>query len=166
MFSVVIPAYAFQVPATHTLALHGITQRCHNGAADVCPVKVRYDSHVTWLNHMTIAPCFLSLPSFPFIFPRLLAIPQQETKMEFKKSLKLFSVVVFNKDKTFSVVPSSWITQDRTKCFWPDKKGKKGQELQKDPASVPGKTWKLHPCIVKKSFGKWKIICDWGNLLL
>jgi hypothetical protein len=38
---------------------------------------------------------------------------------------KLFSVVFFDKEKKYSVVPTTWLGQGKKNCAWPGKKTKK-----------------------------------------
>lgn len=65
---------------------------------------------------------------------------------------KAFAVLKFTEDNAVEVVSSSWITQDRLFCYWPDKI-RSYKSLVKNHAP-PGPLWKLFPCIVMRDYGK------------
>jgi hypothetical protein len=53
------------------------------------------------------------------------------------KLSKEFSVVFFEKENKYTVVPSSWLTEDKQRCYWPSKNTKKAQKLIKSANSQP-----------------------------
>lgn len=69
-------------------------------------------------------------------------------------SKKKFSVVLFPKDNTYAVVPSTWMLEDRTQCYWPGRKTKNPATLSADEFSKPDPTFDLHDAEFIKSYGK------------
>jgi len=68
-----------------------------------------------------------------------------------------FAVVLFKKEQRFSTVPTSWVSSDKTICWWPGPATKKSSselELIADPNSQPDKTYKGHPITYAKFFSK------------
>lgn len=87
-------------------------------------------------------------------------------KVSTMASSKLFSVVHFEKENKFCVVPCSWLTEDRAECHWPGTKTKNPSSLQLDPNSIPEPNWKKFAVKYIKSYGKtfsiqsmWKANC-------
>jgi hypothetical protein len=68
--------------------------------------------------------------------------------------MKKFSIILFTKNNSFSVVPSNWLSKDKNFCYWPSKRTKNSSHLQKDPESKPDHTWSIFPILFKKSYGK------------
>jgi len=56
---------------------------------------------------------------------------------------------------TVEVFPTSWLTADKTECFWPTKCTSK---LLRTAKSIPFKDWKKCSCRVLKDFGKLNLI--------
>jgi len=71
-------------------------------------------------------------------------------------NLKSFSVVFFNQENKYSVVPSTWISEDYMHCYWPNKKVKNANSLIEDSTSIPSSSWSLHSIEVIKSYGMYK----------
>lgn len=67
-------------------------------------------------------------------------------------TVKNFSVVLFTKDNTYAVVPSTWL-KEGNKCYWPGRKTKNPTKLGEDYQSVPDKTFKLYEIEFIKSYG-------------
>ena len=64
--------------------------------------------------------------------------------------IKQFSVVLFTCDSSVSAVPSSWLFENNSKCYWPPKGVNK---LLKDADSIPGDDWLAFDIELKKSYG-------------
>jgi hypothetical protein len=69
------------------------------------------------------------------------------------KLSKEFSVVFFEKENKYTVVPSSWLTEDKQGCYWPSKNTKKAQELIKSANSQPSPQWKDFSVNIIKQYG-------------
>lgn len=68
--------------------------------------------------------------------------------------LKDFSVVFFTSEKRFSVVPSSWLSEDRRFCFWPGAKVHNKSNLIRTANSQPDPSWKRLLIDFVKSYRK------------
>jgi len=66
---------------------------------------------------------------------------------------RVFCVVEFIKDKLVAVVPTTWMSLNFDKCFWPTKKDSNLVKLQSNPRSKPDETWSEHDIKVIKFYG-------------
>jgi hypothetical protein len=64
-----------------------------------------------------------------------------------------YSVVLFPNEGHVSAVPSTWLSEDKEQCTWPDAFGGRLSKLIKDQAT-PESDWKKHSCRVLKQYGK------------
>ncbi len=67
---------------------------------------------------------------------------------------KKFFVVNFYEEDRYSVVPYQWLSTDKEHCYWPGKKTKNKEQIQKDPDSSPDSLFALYPAKFIKSYGK------------
>lgn len=75
---------------------------------------------------------------------------------------KNFSVVFFNSENRYSVVPTTWLVEHEGKnqCYWPGPKTKNANQLIQQADSQPAVNWKLHPVEYIKGFGKFNsLVC-------
>jgi len=68
--------------------------------------------------------------------------------------MKKFAVVYFENEKRYTVIPATWIAENRIQCYWPGKKTRNKSKIQTDPDSVPDDTFSIINCRVIKSYGK------------
>lgn len=70
-----------------------------------------------------------------------------------ERSLKLFSVIYFNLEHRYAVIPSNWLESNKEVCLWPGPKTKNPSKLVKDPNSKPDRTFKKFSIRLIKSYG-------------
>ena len=72
------------------------------------------------------------------------------------RSLKNFSVVYFNSENRYSVVPSGWLdlSGDSILCFWPSTKTKNAGSLSTCAESIPEDDWTASEVQFIKSYGR------------
>ena len=90
---------------------------------------------------------------FYFTLPRVIVSSEVLVMACSINSLKKFSVVLFNDENRYAVVPSSWIRLDSSQCYWPGRKTKNPATLATDENSIPDKTFGLHGAQFIKSYG-------------
>lgn len=68
-------------------------------------------------------------------------------------NLKNFVLFEFEVDKGVEVVPSKWISKDKTKCQFPNPIPKGFSCLQSDPCALPGKDWTHYDILYVGTYG-------------
>ena len=71
---------------------------------------------------------------------------------------KPFAVVLFQRENNYATVPSSWVSPDKSTCFWPPLGTKNVSQLIQDSLSSPAKSWKGHRVSYTKFYGKRQFI--------
>ncbi|CAG7716053.1 unnamed protein product [Allacma fusca] len=78
------------------------------------------------------------------------------SKIKETSNSKRFAVIVFDEGNSATVVPLSWVTEDKHHCYWPDVSGPVLASLMANPKSTPNKsTWVLHEARI---LGKYKTL--------
>jgi hypothetical protein len=64
---------------------------------------------------------------------------------------KLFSIVLFTKDKSVEIVSSNWIckNENELKCYWPSHNFDNALSSRQHPS----KSWKAYSCTVLRRYG-------------
>jgi len=65
-----------------------------------------------------------------------------------------FAVVHFYVDNSVEAVPSTWLTVDKTSCYWPKKIPANFKSVRDNPLSIPGEVWEIFEILVVKFSGK------------
>jgi len=57
--------------------------------------------------------------------------------------MKQFAVVEFTDSKSVEIVPSSWLSADEQRCYWPPLKSAKVAQMVKD-LHIANSSWRQH----------------------
>jgi hypothetical protein len=67
---------------------------------------------------------------------------------------KKFSVVEFLVDQSIEYIPSKWLNDDNTTCFWPEKPPGSFKKIRKNSESSASTSWRKFSIKVLKQHGK------------
>lgn len=75
-------------------------------------------------------------------------------------NLKQFVLFEFEVDKGVEIVPSTWISKDRTRCKFPNPIPKGFSSFQSDPHALPEKDWTTYGIIYVATYGNFILLAN------